>query len=101
LLGNKYQRAKSLSQVTAKPNDSNFWRGVMHIKDDVLCKGTFEVKDGTNTRFWEDTWVGDQPLKVKYPNLYNIVRDPRNYIKSFGHKHSQYLFQKGFGRHQT
>jgi hypothetical protein len=48
----------------------------MHIKDDVLSKGTFEVKDGTNTRFWEDTWVGDQPLKVRYPNLYNIVRDP-------------------------
>jgi hypothetical protein len=48
----------------------------MHIKDEVLSKGTFEVKDGTNTRFLEDTWVGDQPLKVKYPNLYNIVRDP-------------------------
>jgi hypothetical protein len=31
----------------------------MHIKDEVLSKGTFEVKDGTNTRFWEDTWVGD------------------------------------------
>jgi hypothetical protein len=48
----------------------------MHIKDEMLSKGTFELKDGTNTRFWEDTWLVDQPLKVKYPNLYNIVRDP-------------------------
>jgi hypothetical protein len=48
----------------------------MHIKDEVLTKGTFDVKDGTHTRFWEDTWVGDKSLKVKYPNLYNIVRDP-------------------------
>jgi hypothetical protein len=56
LLRNKYLRSKSLSQVTAKPNDSHFWRGLMHIKDEVLSKGTFEVKDGTNTRFWEDTW---------------------------------------------
>ena len=48
----------------------------MHIKDEVLAKGSFDIKDGTNTRFWDDTWVGDKPLKVKYPSLYNIVRDP-------------------------
>jgi hypothetical protein len=51
LLRNKYLRSKSLSQVTAKPNDSHFWRGLMHIKGEVLSKGTFEVKDRTNTRF--------------------------------------------------
>jgi hypothetical protein len=47
----------------------------MRIKDEVLAKGSFDVKDGTKTRFWYDTWVGDKPLKVKYPSLYNIVRD--------------------------
>ena len=49
----------------------------MHIKDEVLANGSFHIKDGTNTRFWDDTWVGDKPLKVIYPSLYNIVRDPR------------------------
>jgi len=48
----------------------------MHIKDEVLANGSFDIKDGTNTRFWDDTWVGDKPLKVKYPSLYNIVREP-------------------------
>jgi hypothetical protein len=80
LLSNKYLRSKSLSQVTVKPNDFHFWRGLMHIKNEILSKGTFEVKDGTNTRVWEDTWVGDQPLKVRYPNLYNIVRDPHTIV---------------------
>jgi len=47
----------------------------MHIKDEVLAKCSFDVKDGTKTRFWDDTWVGDKSLKVKYPSLYNIVRD--------------------------
>jgi hypothetical protein len=47
----------------------------MRIKDEVLAKGSFDVKDGTKTRFWEDTWVGDKPLKVKYSSLFNIVRD--------------------------
>ena len=76
LLRNKYLRTKSLTQVAAKPNDSHFCRGLMHIKDEVIAKGSFEIKDGTNTRFWDDTWVADKPLKVKYPSLYNIVRDP-------------------------
>ena len=47
----------------------------MRIKDEVLVKGSFNVKDGTKTRFWDDTWVGDKALKVKYPSLYNIVQD--------------------------
>jgi len=76
LLTNKYLRSKSLTQVKAKPYDSHFWRGLMHIKDEVLAKGSFDIKDGSKTRFWDDTWVGDLPFKVKYPSFYNIVRDP-------------------------
>jgi hypothetical protein len=34
------------------------------LKDEVLAKGSFEIKDETNLRFWDDTWVGDKPLKV-------------------------------------
>jgi hypothetical protein len=48
----------------------------MRINDEVLTKGSFIIKDGTKTRFWDDSWVGDKPLKVTYPSLYNIVRDP-------------------------
>ena len=76
LLTNKYLRSKSLTQVKAKPYDSHFWRGLMHIKDEVLAKGSFDIKDGSKTRFWDDTWVGDLSFKVKYTSLYNIVRDP-------------------------
>jgi hypothetical protein len=75
LLTNKYLRSKTLTQVTAKPHDSHFWRGLMRIKDEVLAKGSFDIKDGTKMRFWDDIWVGDKPLKVKYPSLYNTVRD--------------------------
>jgi hypothetical protein len=47
----------------------------MKIKDEVFGLGSFVVKDGSKTRFWEDTWIGDKPFKVKYPSIYNIVRD--------------------------
>jgi hypothetical protein len=73
----------------------------MHIKDELLTKGTFDVKDGTNTRFREDTWVGDEPLKVKYPNLYNIVRDSHATVSKVLATSLLNLFQKGFGGQQT
>jgi hypothetical protein len=46
----------------------------MEVKDLVLQRGRFRVQDGSQTRFWEDLWLGKDPLTVKYPNLFNIVR---------------------------
>jgi hypothetical protein len=32
------------------------------------------VGDGTTVLFWEDVWLGDTPLALQYPSLYNIVQ---------------------------
>jgi hypothetical protein len=76
LLANKYLRSKSLTHVKAKPYDSHFWRGLMNFKDEVFSNGSFSIKDGSKTRFWDDTWVGVMPFKDRYSSLFNIVRDP-------------------------
>ena len=62
LLRNKYLHSKTLSQVTAKPSDSPFWKGLMKVKADFFSRGTFKVGNGTSIRFWEDSWLGDVPL---------------------------------------
>jgi hypothetical protein len=49
----------------------------MHIKDEVLSNGSFIIKDGTSTRFWEDTRLGDKSLKDTYPSLYHIAWDKK------------------------
>jgi hypothetical protein len=36
LIQNKYLHSKSLSEVTVKPNDSHFWKGLMKIKEDFF-----------------------------------------------------------------
>jgi hypothetical protein len=46
----------------------------MEVKKLVLERGRFKVQDGTQTRFWEDLWLGKEPLMENYPTLYNIVR---------------------------
>jgi hypothetical protein len=55
ILKNKYLHSKSLAEVTIKPNDSPFWKGLMKMKEDFLSRGSFKVGNGLDTRFWEDT----------------------------------------------
>ena len=36
-------------------------------------RGHFKIGDGRKTRFWEDIWLSDTPLKNQYPSLYSIT----------------------------
>jgi len=74
LLKNKYLRYKSLSQCTKKPGDSQFWSGLMAVKDIFLSYGSFKIQNSKTVRFWEDTWKENKPFMELYPNLYRIVR---------------------------
>jgi hypothetical protein len=76
MLRSKYLNNKSLTQVKAKPTNSHFWRGLMKVKDEVLACGSFQIKNGTQTRFWEDTWAGSGSFKDIFPALYNIGHYP-------------------------
>jgi hypothetical protein len=73
-LKKKKLHSKSLAEVTMKPNESPFWKGLMKVKNEFLSRGSFIVGNGMDTRFWEDTWLGDKPLSQQYPSLYSIVQ---------------------------
>ena len=45
------------------------------MKNDFFSMGSFLIGNGQGTRFWEDIWLGDTPLSVQYPSLFNIVRN--------------------------
>jgi hypothetical protein len=46
LLRNKYLGGKSIAQVSRKPRDSQFWSGLMNIKDQFLSLCSFKLQDG-------------------------------------------------------
>jgi hypothetical protein len=46
----------------------------MATKKFFFSLGTFSIKDGSEIRFWEDSWLGATSLREQYPVLYNIVR---------------------------
>jgi hypothetical protein len=74
MLRRKYIGSKALSQVVWKPGDSYFWAGLMALKEIFFRHGTFSINNGTHIWFWKDIWLGNAPLCVQYPALYNIVR---------------------------
>jgi hypothetical protein len=74
VLKKKYLKGKTLSHLERKKGDSHFCAGSMEVKNLVLERGRFQVHDGSQTRFWEDLWLGKEPLMIKYPALYNLVR---------------------------
>jgi hypothetical protein len=74
ILRRKYLKNKTFSQVEKKKGDSHFWSGLMEVKKLMLERGRFKVHDGAQTRFWEDLWIGEEPLMKRFPSLYNIVR---------------------------
>ncbi|WVZ61663.1 hypothetical protein U9M48_011501 [Paspalum notatum var. saurae] len=74
LIHNKYLKSKPLGSGIKKPGVSHFWAGIMEVKQDFLSLGSFNIGDGTQVRFWEDTWCGNQPLKLSYPSLFSIAR---------------------------
>nr|GEZ84741.1 RNA-directed DNA polymerase, eukaryota [Tanacetum cinerariifolium] len=68
-------------------NRCNFSNGADPTEKDYLgfdfvshCKK--RVGDGHNTRFWYDSWVFDQPLRVRFPCLFALDTDKESTVAS-------------------
>jgi hypothetical protein len=56
------------------PGDSQFWAGLAKVKDEFLSMDRFDLDDGSQVRFWKDSWITPCPFKTLFASLYNIVR---------------------------
>ena len=50
--------------------DLSFGVAYNRSEKDLKWGATFTLGDGRNILFWEDVWVGDIPLRLEFPNLY-------------------------------
>src|SRR5438132_310263 len=69
------------------PGDFNFWEGFMGVKNDFLRIGRFNLGNGSQVRFWKDTWLGSRTLKEQYPSLYGIIRKKSATVKEILSSH--------------
>jgi hypothetical protein len=72
----------ALPRFNFKPRDPQFWKGLLKVREDFLRYGSFKIRDGSQTRFWEDTWVDSSPLKEQFPSLYSIANCPHVIVKT-------------------
>lgn len=76
LLRAKYLRRKSLQQCRGDKG-SQFWKGINKVKGNFKWGGKSIVNNGRDTSFWEDVWVGEVPLKLLFPKIYEFCRDKK------------------------
>lgn len=57
----------------------------MKTKETFFHGVKFHVGNGNTIRFWEDTWLGETPLSMHYPVVYNIVRHKEAYVVTILH----------------
>ncbi|GLT32074.1 hypothetical protein SLA2020_067640 [Shorea laevis] len=41
---------------------------------------THQLGDGSKTSFWKDIWLGSFPLKLEFPQLFNLTLDKESTI---------------------
>nr|GEU98080.1 RNA-directed DNA polymerase, eukaryota [Tanacetum cinerariifolium] len=63
-------------------NQYSIWCSILREMQVLISKGfdfvshcKKRVGDGHNTRFWYDSWVFDQPLRVRFPRLFPLETD--------------------------
>nr|GEY55699.1 RNA-directed DNA polymerase, eukaryota [Tanacetum cinerariifolium] len=63
-------------------NQSSIWCSILREMQVLISKGfdfvshcKKRVGDGHNTRLWYDSWVFDQPLRVRFPRLFALETD--------------------------
>nr|GEY81758.1 RNA-directed DNA polymerase, eukaryota, reverse transcriptase zinc-binding domain protein [Tanacetum cinerariifolium] len=70
-------------------NQSSIWGSILREMQVLISKGLNfvshckkRVGDGHNTRFWYDSWVFDQPLRVRFPRLFTLETDKESTVAS-------------------
>jgi len=74
--------------------DSHVWADLLKIKDIYLRGRSLQTKNGKNTILWTDSWLGDKPLCLTYPVLYDLCSDKDITIFDFLRKNGQIRFSR-------
>jgi hypothetical protein len=58
--------------VGHRQGDSSYWTKLLKVENLYLENRTMVVGDGRKTSFWIDAWSSQLPLKLRFPDLFEI-----------------------------
>ena len=59
------------------PYGVSLWKFIRAGWDSFSRLFTFTVGDGSRIKFWYDSWCGDQPLQLQFPELFRLAHIPK------------------------
>ncbi|KAK1283787.1 hypothetical protein QJS10_CPB21g01443 [Acorus calamus] len=59
------------------------WNGILSATACFVEAFGWDVGNGRAIRFWHDQWVGDTPLKSKFPEIFTIAADKDGLVEQF------------------
>jgi hypothetical protein len=100
LLRKKYLGEKGFFSCR-KSNCSQFWKGLLDIKEDCMRGFKYIIGDGRKARFWHDVWVLDCPLKVAFPHIFEICNQQDWSVHRVCSQEDEVLsFRRNFGHRE-
>jgi hypothetical protein len=79
LLWLKLLRAKySINELFSSPNPIGcfpFWHNIHKIKEQFRMEVRFHPGARSSASFWNDLWIGVEPLRVRFPSLFQKSSD--------------------------
>jgi len=75
IIASKYIKGKPLILVRQRQNDSHFWKKILSLRDNFYKYCKTEVGNGLKTSFWKSIWIGNLPLSIQFPILFDLTYD--------------------------
>ncbi|XP_060190615.1 uncharacterized protein LOC132619869 [Lycium barbarum] len=61
-----------MTNVVTIPYGCSVWRTIRNLWPLIINRSRFKVGNGLKFSFWDDKWIGHEPLKQLYPDLYTL-----------------------------
>jgi hypothetical protein len=68
----KYVKNYPICSIPNKINDSPLWKDLMKIRYIYIRGRGYKLNNGKHISFWKDIWLGDKPLCISYPVLFDL-----------------------------
>ncbi|OVA04059.1 hypothetical protein BVC80_6297g1 [Macleaya cordata] len=59
---------------------TSVWRGIKNMWSSFNSQTAFSVTTGNSVRFWQDTWIGGQPLRSRFPTIFRLTKNPEAWV---------------------
>ncbi|KAJ0585981.1 putative RNA-directed DNA polymerase [Helianthus annuus] len=83
-----HKNKRRISMVPLRKDQTGIWKTIVETRKDLLKRGVeiekhliSKIGSGDKTLFWIDIWVGEIPLRDKFPLLYQLAKDKRVNVK--------------------